>query len=258
MAAVVATDEWPRRSPGRSQLLKAIFQKASPLHDGAVIIDGDQAVKAGAVLPLTQRQNIASFYGTRHRAGMGLAERCDSLVIVVSEERGEVSLMLGRDIHLQASREQLLQALEDLRSSDRQTPTNRVFRIVFANIRLKLGAVGLAGVIWAMSFLAAGTTIRSVAVPIEFSDVPPGMEISEQSADNLEVQLRGSPWVIDSISLEGLVARFDLGLSHSGWNTLQLVPGTLDLPPGIVVERVTPGRIRVRITSTKPSVAPGG
>ena len=240
------------------ELLKAIFQKASPLHDGAVIVDGDQAIKAGAVLPLTQRQNIPSVYGTRHRAGMGLAERCDSLVIVVSEERGEVSLMLGLDIHLQAGREQLLQALEDLRPSDRHPPTNRVFHIVFANIKLKLGAVGLAGVIWAMSFLAAGTTIRSVAVPIEFSDVPPGMEISEQSADNLEVQLRGSPWVIDSISLEGLVARFDLGLSHSGWNTLQLVPGTLDLPPGIVVERVTPGRIRVRITSSKPPVTPGG
>jgi uncharacterized protein (TIGR00159 family) len=241
-----------------SELLKAIFQKTSPLHDGAVIVSGDRAVKAGVVLPLTQRQNIANFYGTRHRAGMGLAERCDALVVVVSEERGEVSLMLGRDVRLQVGREQLRQALEELRSRDRMSTTSRVYRILFANISLKLGAVGLAGLIWAMSFLAAGTTIRSVTVPIEFSGVPVGMEIAEQSADNLEVQLRGSPWVMDSVSLGRLIAPFDLSHSRSGWTTLQLAPGKLDLPPGVVVDRVTPGRIRVRIISTKAPVAPGG
>lgn len=241
-----------------SELLKAIFQKTSPLHDGAVVVSGDRALMAGVVLPLTQRPNIASFYGTRHRAGMGLAERCDALVVVVSEERGEVSLMLGRDVRLQVGRDQLLQALEELRSRDRMSATSRVYRILFANFRLKLGAVGLAGLIWAMSFLAAGTTIRSVTVPIEFSGVPVGMEIAEQSADNLEVQLRGSPWVMDSVSLGRLIAPFDLSHSHAGWTTLQLAPGKLDLPPGVVVDRVTPGRIRVRIISTKAPVAPGG
>jgi uncharacterized protein (TIGR00159 family) len=240
------------------ELLRAVFQKASPLHDGAVVIDGERAVNAGVVLPLTQRQNIASFYGTRHRAAMGLAERCDALVAVVSEERGEVSLMLGRDIRPQADREQFLRALEDLRSPDRSRPTDRFHRLLLSNIKLKLGAVGLAGLIWAMSFLAAGTTIRSVTIPIEFSGVPVGMEIADQSADSLEVQLRGSPWVIDSVSLGRLVARFDLRHSHSGWNTLQLPPNTLDLPPGVVVDRTNPSKIQVRITSTKAPAAPGG
>ena len=105
-----------------SELLKAIFQKTSPLHDGAVIVSGDRAVAAGVVLPLTQRQNLASFYGTRHRAGMGLAERCDALVVVVSEERGEVSLMRGRDVRPQAGREQLLRALEELRAATGRAP----------------------------------------------------------------------------------------------------------------------------------------
>ena len=189
---------------------------------------------------------------------MGLAEHCDALVIVVSEERGEVTLMLGRDIRLQADREQLLQTLEELRRSDRKSRAKRVYRILFANFRLKLGAAGFAGLIWAISFFAAGTTIRSVTVPIEFSDVPVGMEISEQSADHLAVQLRGSPWVIDSLSLETLMARFDLGKSQAGWNTLQLAPNTLDLPPGVFVDRTTPGRIRVRITHIKAPVPPGG
>lgn len=75
-----------------------------------------------------------------------------------------------------------------------------------ANVTLKAGAVGLAVVIWAMWFLAAGTTIRSVAVRIEFRDVPHGMEIAEQSAYDLELRLRGSPWVIDSINPDRLIA----------------------------------------------------
>jgi hypothetical protein len=238
-----------------SELLKALFQKTSPLHDGAIIIVADRVVKAGVVLPLTQRRDVAGVYGTRHRAGMGLAERCDAVVAVVSEERGEVSLMTGRDVRLQMDRAQLLQELKELRCNDRNGPANRAYHSLFDNMKLKLGAVGLAGLIWSMSFLAAGTTIRSVSVPIEFSDVPVGMEISEQSTDDLQVQLRGSPWIIDSFSLGRQIARFDLRHAHAGWNTLQLVPNTLDLPPGIVVDRVTPARIRVLITSAKAPVA---
>jgi len=79
--------------------------------------------------------------------------------------------MLGR-MSPTGGRDQLLQALEELRSRDRMSATSRVYRILFANFRFKLGAVGLAGLIWAMSFLAAGTTIRSVTVPIELAVYP--------------------------------------------------------------------------------------
>ena len=62
------------------EILEAIFQKTSPLHDGAVIVRGDRMVRAAAVLPLTERDRVPSYYGTRHRAAMGLSERCDALV----------------------------------------------------------------------------------------------------------------------------------------------------------------------------------
>ena len=61
-----------------------------------------------------------------------------------------------------------MRTLEELRSSESKNSTNRIRRYLFADIRLKLGSIGLAGLIWAMSFLAAGTTIRTVTVPIEF------------------------------------------------------------------------------------------
>ena len=82
----------------QSEILQAIFQKTSPVHDGAVIVRGDRIMRAATVLPLTERERVPSYYGTRHRAAMGLSERCDALVVVVSEERGEVKLMEGRRI----------------------------------------------------------------------------------------------------------------------------------------------------------------
>ncbi len=75
------------------QLLVAIFLPTSPLHDGAVIIEGDRIAAAGAVLPLTFNQEISSNFGTRHRAAIGLSERTDAVIVVVSEESGAISLV---------------------------------------------------------------------------------------------------------------------------------------------------------------------
>jgi diadenylate cyclase len=73
-----------------SQLLINIFIPNTPLHDGAVLIRGDRIVAAGCVLPLTER-DVDKKLGTRHRAGIGLSEVCDALVIIVSEETGVIS-----------------------------------------------------------------------------------------------------------------------------------------------------------------------
>jgi DNA integrity scanning protein DisA with diadenylate cyclase activity len=80
------------------KLLKAIFQKESPLLDGAVIVERDRIAEANAVLPLTHWPDVPVFYGTIHRAAMGLAERTDAVVLAVSEERGQVSFMQGKAI----------------------------------------------------------------------------------------------------------------------------------------------------------------
>ena len=75
-----------------SQLLINIFEHNTPLHDGAVIIRGDRVVSATCYLPLSDNMGIGKELGTRHRAGIGLSEASDALVIIVSEETGKISV----------------------------------------------------------------------------------------------------------------------------------------------------------------------
>ena len=74
------------------RLLGNLFYEGSPLHDGGVIIRGARIHAASCVFPLTEKKNIGRNLGTRHRAGVGLSEVCDALVIIVSEETGVVSI----------------------------------------------------------------------------------------------------------------------------------------------------------------------
>lgn len=85
-------------------LLLNIFVPGTPLHDGAVILRGEQLVAASCFLPLSTRHELSTELGTRHRAALGLSEETDALVIVVSEETGTISL---------AVKEQLLRPLDE-------------------------------------------------------------------------------------------------------------------------------------------------
>lgn len=73
-------------------LIINIFEKDTPLHDGAVIIRGQRIVAASCILPLTENRNLSQELGTRHRAGIGISEQSDAVVLIVSEETGTVSI----------------------------------------------------------------------------------------------------------------------------------------------------------------------
>lgn len=82
-----------------SQLLINIFEKNTPLHDGAVIVRGDRVVSATCYLPLTDSLGLSKDLGTRHRAAVGISDVSDSLTIVVSEETGRVSIAMGGELY---------------------------------------------------------------------------------------------------------------------------------------------------------------
>ncbi len=81
-----------------SQLLINIFEKNTPLHDGAVIVSGDRVVSATCYLPLSGNMRLSKDLGTRHRAAVGISEASDSFTIIVSEETGKVSIARGGNL----------------------------------------------------------------------------------------------------------------------------------------------------------------
>ena len=96
-----------------SPLLRNLFFKNSPLHDGAVILKENKISAAGCILPLTQKALDISL-GLRHRAAIGITESTDAISIVVSEERGSVSYARGGEITRRISKEALVSLLEEV------------------------------------------------------------------------------------------------------------------------------------------------
>lgn len=94
-------------------LILTLFHEGTPLHDGAIVIEGDKVVAAGCFLPLSERDDVHSDLGTRHRAALGLSEETDAVVVVVSEENGAVSLAYDGNVHYNLS---LAEVEKDLRA----------------------------------------------------------------------------------------------------------------------------------------------
>jgi diadenylate cyclase len=88
-------------------LLTTIFQPSTPMHDGAVIVQEDRVAAASCFLPLTVTPGLDRDLGTRHRAAIGLTEECDAVAVVVSEERGEISMAERGHLHRYLSPEDL-------------------------------------------------------------------------------------------------------------------------------------------------------
>lgn len=89
------------------ELLLTLFTPGSPLHDGAVVISGDTLVSAGCTLPMSQNPTLTGSLGMRHRAALGLAEETDAVIVVISEERREITLAYGGVLHLALDRGRL-------------------------------------------------------------------------------------------------------------------------------------------------------
>ena len=102
------------------ELLTSLFLPYSPLHDGAVIIQGGRAAVAGAILPLTLKAEVPEGLGTRHRAAVGITEETDAVVIVVSEETTAISLVMHGDMVRDLDAPRLRELLREILSGERR------------------------------------------------------------------------------------------------------------------------------------------
>ncbi len=112
-----------------SELLQAIFNQKSPLHDGAVIVQGERVSAAGCLLPLSESQLLDKRLGTRHRAAVGISELSDALVIVLSEKTATISLAENGHLTRYLTREQLEEKLFSLYKTEKISNENNPFKL---------------------------------------------------------------------------------------------------------------------------------
>ena len=110
------------------ELLKNIFFPKAALHDGAVVIRNDRIAAAGCVLPLTENPNLSRDLGTRHRAAIGMSEHSDAVVVVVSEETGVISCVVGGNLKRYLTPETLERFLREELLEETETPVTGKLR----------------------------------------------------------------------------------------------------------------------------------
>ena len=243
-----------------SQLLINIFEKNTPLHDGAVIQIKDKIIAATCYLPLSNNPKISKHMGTRHRAAIGLSEVTDCIVLVVSEETGKVSLVVNGEIQYNLTKEKLTELLYKYQSKEEIIETKKLGEKVTLksflkkenlSIRLVSVLVGIFGWVLLMNVANPLTTVTIENVPIEFINTSvienTGKTFELLSSNTVDVTVTDERSVVDSLRKEDVSVIADLSkLSYVNAVPLQ---GFVEKYPTAVVKFVEENTINLELDS---------
>lgn len=228
------------------EMLVSIFWNGNPVHDGAALIQGNRVTRVGGILPLSLREDLPKYYGTRHRAAAGLAEHSDALVIVVSEERGEVVAVKGGCITPICDNVALEIALTEHLGAARDPGDEGVRRESRELTAAAVICVLCMSGVW-FSFAKGMETLTSVEVPLEYLNRDSRMQIHSTSINTVRLLLSGSSALIGSLRADQVKAKLDLSKAVNGQNSFTLSSENITLPPGMRLNRIEPAEVKVSL-----------
>ncbi len=197
------------------------------------------------MLPLSQRTDLPSHYGTRHRAAAGLAEETDALVLIVSEERGTISVAKGVELKGVRGKE----ALAEILGEHMGIPETVEGRLGKGKLELGIAALVsflfISGV-W-FSFTRGMDTLVTLEIPVEYMNRAPRMQILDTSINAVRLDLSGSGALIRSVRPEQVKVRLDLSKAVVGLNAFNITQENITLPPGVVLKNVRPQALEVTL-----------
>lgn len=227
------------------EMITSIFWEDNPVHDGAVIIEGDRIHEVGVILPLTHRSELPSYYGTRHRAAVGLAETTDSLVVVVSEERGTVQVVKGTTITPVLKKDDLENQLQQHLGLVVKDPAGQKKDKMEIAIAAVISVVLITSV-W-LSIARGLDTLVTFEIPIEYMNRPQSMEIMDASVSSIKIQLAGSGPLMRALRPDNVRVKIDLSKSVAGQNAFTITNDNVSIPPGITVKSIDPDVVDVTL-----------
>ena len=232
-------------------LLRSLLDPSTPGHDGAIVIRGGKVARFGVHLPLSTEWSEIGAGGTRHAAGLGLAERSDAFCIVVSEERGEVSVAWRGRLERLRDAAELRDRVEAFlaRTARRRREPWLESRLLLARQNWKEGvlAVALASGLWLHTVPGATLDRSSKAIPIVIDNLPEGYRVSSIDPPAVDVEFEGLRRDLVLAGSEELRIRIDGTLVQQGRRTFALAPEQVEHPPTLRVVGIEPLRVKLKI-----------
>jgi diadenylate cyclase len=229
-------------------LLKSIFDPHSIGHDGAVVIDGDLIDKLGCHLPLSKNFESLPSSGTRHAAALGLSERTDALGLVLSEERGTISITRQGAIWTVSTPAELANVLEafydEIAPRPETGPRLWFFR---RNYREKLLSFGLAAALWIVVAFGTQTVERTFEVPVNYGPLPSTLTVASITPAKVSVILTGQRKAFAFFKADSIKLVLQLWEARRGKHRFLITGRDLSFPPGLELEDIEPRQVLLDI-----------
>ena len=238
-------------------LLHSIFNPKAPGHDGAVILEGERIVRFGAHLPLSTKLDKLSGGGTRHAAALGLAEHCDALVVVVSEERGTISIARDGSLRRLKSANRLKGILDefwDMQVEAQESAFKNWWK--GRDPGTAVASVALAIIFWFAFAYQTETVYRTFSVPIEYRNLQSSNIVLQDSVPlEARLTLAGSDQAFRLFEQSQLVVSFNLN-NYSGGDELVITESNVNLPSDLKLYEVSPRSLKIRVQKLKKYTLP--
>ncbi len=232
-------------------LLLSLFDPHSPGHDGAILVSGDRVLRFAVHLPLSGDHAQLGETGTRHAAALGLAERSDALAIVVSEERGTVSVAHEGHLRRLANAQELTGVLRHFEEYVLPKPTEGrgrgILRVVARQWATLTLAVVLAGGLWLL--LGPGSSVVEVArqATVVVENLPPQFELESVDPAEVTVVVSGPRRRLYLAGPDAFRVKIDAFLAQLGRRTFQVTAQQVERPPETDVIEISPAAVRLSL-----------
>jgi hypothetical protein len=237
-------------------LLLSLFDASSPGHDGAVILRGSQVERFAVHLPLSSNRAQLGQGGTRHAAALGLSERTDALCIVVSEERGKVSVASHGVLRTLQRPEELADELDRfLQEMSPEKPGEPLWHRIRGVWKEASASILLAALLWVVFVPGSSVTAVTHRVPVLVNNLPRGYVLEEVDPPEVEVTLQGRRRDAYLVNRASLGIRLDALLVKLGRRTFEITPADLEHPPSLTVVGVVPDHVRLSVRHEKEEPA---
>ncbi len=230
-------------------LLRSIFDPHSPGHDGAVVVEDGRITRFAAHLPLSKDLVQTAHVGTRHSAALGLAELCDALCLVVSEERGQVSVARDGKLRPAENLQQIVSAIDHF--LQQKFPTQETKGISLDLFRknwiAKAVSVSLAIGFWYV-FVPGSKTIKlDFKVPVSVENLPANLVVEEIQPPEVNAKFNGPRRAFYLLDSKKIKITVDVAMAEMGRRTFTISEQNIRFPKELTLEELNPSSIKLTV-----------